>query len=24
MGAVGMAFWDLISIESISKDILRR
>jgi hypothetical protein len=24
MGAVGMAFWDLISIESISRDILRR
>jgi hypothetical protein len=24
MGAVGMGFWDLISIESISKDILRR
>jgi hypothetical protein len=24
MGAVGMRFWDLISIESISKDILRR
>jgi hypothetical protein len=24
MGAVGMAFWDLISIERISSDILRR
>jgi len=24
MGVVGMAFWDLISIERISNDILRR
>jgi hypothetical protein len=24
MGTVGMAFWDLISIESISRDIFRR